>query len=255
MYGFALGVALFTYVPPIIAGIVLDHRLVGSGGELLLPYLHDVNMMMTLLVSLLALLVIYLRGARLLPDVMNRLTKDGTAVWQQKDADAFIVRWERYYERMNRWSVPIGIVVAAAAIIMNYGFSMQYHGKMWPTAYVDKPQLEYVGVVAFIRPIRLVLFCAFSPGCTDAWRSCDHGELREVGKDFYQSAASGQGRGAQTGGQAKSPEPVDRRDFGSQSWDGVYNHSDTRCRVSGVDRCSSRSCLCDRGSGLCLLAR
>ena len=212
-----LGVALFTYVPPIIAGIVLDHRLVGSGGELLLPYLHDVNMMMTLLVSLPALLVIYLRGARLLPDVMNRLTKDGTAVWQQKDADAFIVRWERYYERMNRWSVPIGIVVAAAAIIMNYGFSMQYHGKMWPTAYVDKPQLEYVGVVAFIRPIRLVLFCAFSPGCTDAWRSCDHGELREVGKDFYQSAASGQGRGAQTGGQAKSLEPVERRDFGSQS--------------------------------------
>ena len=51
--------------------------------------------------------------------------------------------------------MPIGIVVAAAAIIMNYGFSMQYHGKMWPTAYVDKPQLEYVGVVAFIRPIRL----------------------------------------------------------------------------------------------------
>lgn len=119
-----LGVALFTYVPPIIAGIVLDHRLVGSGGELLLPYLHDVNMMTTLLVSLPALSVIYLRGARLLPDVMNRLTKDGTAVWQQKDADAFIVRWERYYERMNRWSVPIGIVVAAAAIIMNYGFSM-----------------------------------------------------------------------------------------------------------------------------------
>ena len=153
-----IGVAVLTYVPPIIAGTLLGHRLVGTEGKFILPYLHDVNQMMLLLISLPALLVIYLREARLLPEVLSELTKDGTAAWQLTDAETFVERWERHYQRLNRWSVPAGFFVSVIVFLLNYSFHMQIHGQMWLTAYVDSPGLNLLGWWALLVQIGLFYF-------------------------------------------------------------------------------------------------
>ena len=35
-----MGVAVLTYVPPLLAGMVIGHRVVGTEGKLVMPYFH-----------------------------------------------------------------------------------------------------------------------------------------------------------------------------------------------------------------------
>lgn len=66
-----ISLAVLAYVPSIVSTVLSGHRLIGKEGNLILPYLHDMNLMIMLLISLPALFLIYLRDAELLPEVSS----------------------------------------------------------------------------------------------------------------------------------------------------------------------------------------
>ena len=73
-------------------------------------------MLVLLSVALPAALIVYLRDAHLLPEVLSKLTKDDTAVWQTPAAEAYVLRWQGSYKRINLWSLFVAALMTIVAI-------------------------------------------------------------------------------------------------------------------------------------------
>ena len=134
-----------TYLPALFWNLHLEYQVLGKDAPMALPYLHDINLTMMLIVCLPALVISHLREAHLLPQVMSDLVAQGTASWERRNAEKFVSMWQTRYRRWNGGAVIGGLAVGALVAWMNYTFLQENYGKSWQTAYVKKPQINAPG--------------------------------------------------------------------------------------------------------------
>ena len=129
-------VAVITYFPPLLVAAAQGHSVSARVGDLMLPYLFDVNIMIMLLVCLPTLIVLHMRDAHLLPAVLRDLADQQTTVWKHGQAECFRTMWERRFAWINVSTALLGIAVAVFVAYLNYMASMESHGRSWQTVAV-----------------------------------------------------------------------------------------------------------------------
>lgn len=147
-----------TYLPAFFWNVALNYQTWGTDAPVALPYLHDVNLTMMLVVCLPALIISHLREAHLLPQAMSQLVAQGTAIWKRSVATEFVDNWQRIYRKINALAILIGIGGAILVIWINYMALQDNYGKSWQTAHMNAPQVNMPGWFFLIVQIGLFWF-------------------------------------------------------------------------------------------------
>jgi hypothetical protein len=111
---------LVTYVPLLIAAWVTLRSLTTPYDAVVLPFLHDWNVMFMFLVTMPALVAYLVNDQRVLTTALGRTVRDESLELSVADAIALSAEWKTLFYRVNVSAQVIGALIGAALAWTNY---------------------------------------------------------------------------------------------------------------------------------------